>query len=39
MVAIIRITAYAAMAVVGLLGLKKEGGLDADSKKLLDLFK
>lgn len=36
---IVRIAAYTAMATVGLLGLKKEGVVDFDFKKVVDLFK
>lgn len=34
-----RVAAYAAMTVIGLMGLKNEGVIDLDTKKLLDLFK
>ena len=36
---IVRVAAYTAMTVVGLLGLKKEGVIDLDAKKVFDLFK
>lgn len=39
MVSIVRVAAYTAMTVVGLLGLKKEGVVDFDFKKVVDLFK
>lgn len=34
-----RVAAYTAMTIVGLLGLKNEGVIEFDTKKLLDLFK
>lgn len=34
-----RVAAYTAMTVIGLMGLKSEGVIDLDTKKLLDLFK
>ena len=34
-----RVAAYTAMTVIGLIGLKNEGVIDLDTKKLLDLFK
>lgn len=34
-----RVAAYTAMVTVGLLGLKKEGVVDFDFKKVVDLFK
>lgn len=34
-----RVAAYTAMTVIGILGLKKEGVIEFDTKKLLDLFK
>lgn len=36
---IVRVAAYTAMTVVGLLGLKKEGVIDLDFKRVVDLFK
>lgn len=34
-----RVAAYTAMTVIGLIGLKNEGVIEFDTKKLLDLFK
>ena len=36
---IVRVAAYTAMTVVGLLGLKKEGIIELDIKKILDILK
>ena len=36
---IFRIAGFIAMAVVGILGLKKEGVIEIDIKKVFDLFK
>lgn len=36
---IFRIAGFIAMTVIGILGLKKEGVIEFDTKKLLDLFK
>jgi len=38
-IVLFKIAGYAVMAALGIHGLKKKGVLDADSKKLLDLFK
>lgn len=39
MESIFRVAAYTAMTVIGILGLKKEGVIDLDAKKVFDLFK
>lgn len=36
---IVRVAAYTAMTVIGILGLKKEGVIEFDTKKVFDLFK
>lgn len=36
---IFRIAGFIAMTVIGILGLKKEGVIDLDAKKIFDLFK
>lgn len=39
MVSIFRIAGFIAMTVIGILGLKKEGVIEFDIKKVFDLFK
>lgn len=34
-----RVAAYTAMTVIGFIGLKNEGVIEFDTKKLLNLFK
>ena len=36
---IFRIAGFIAMTVIGILGLKKEGVIEFDAKKVFDLFK
>lgn len=36
---IFRIAGFIAMTVIGILGLKKEGVIEFDTKKVFDLFK
>jgi hypothetical protein len=36
---IVRVAAYTAMTVIGILGLKKEGVIEFDTKKVFDLFR